>query len=395
MKPWKASHRCTKHIRANARMLTTSPQIRSSHVQTMSAILPPELDDRIIDFLWDDPPSLCNCALTCRAWLPASRYNLYHTIHLSTRRVFWDLVRTAIIATAPPPCFAFVQELYIEMKKNDRCSMAERKVWVNLVPYHFGKYMSNVRLLHFERLVHPFPRGFYSALSRFSAVTELHLECCSLGPFREFQLLVCALPRLSTLRVTGAPLRARSLEPEQDVDFSPDGCPYLKSLELREFPDSGVLCRWLSRTPIGLNLENLADYTLGTPSKGAEDGVSSASHLATSLGPSLRSLVVTVRDIHGTRSPPFAVSYSHIGDIVAEHHDLAPCINLESLMLRLECVDWRELARLLSQITTSSLRRLQFEFHTDAAQSADDLPFLRNFLTERFSHVERVEILNS
>ncbi|OCH85884.1 hypothetical protein OBBRIDRAFT_697877, partial [Obba rivulosa] len=42
--------------------------------------LPPELTDRIIDFLHDDPHSLTKCSLTCRSWMSVSRYQVYHSL---------------------------------------------------------------------------------------------------------------------------------------------------------------------------------------------------------------------------------------------------------------------------------------------------------------------------
>ncbi|EMD30984.1 hypothetical protein CERSUDRAFT_60622, partial [Gelatoporia subvermispora B] len=41
---------------------------------------PPELTDRVIDYLHDDNTALGNCGLVCRAWLPSSRMHLFrHT----------------------------------------------------------------------------------------------------------------------------------------------------------------------------------------------------------------------------------------------------------------------------------------------------------------------------
>ncbi|CCM06319.1 uncharacterized protein FIBRA_08571 [Fibroporia radiculosa] len=44
--------------------------------------LPPELCDCIIDYLWDDTPSLAACALTCRAFLPRTRTHTLSSITL-------------------------------------------------------------------------------------------------------------------------------------------------------------------------------------------------------------------------------------------------------------------------------------------------------------------------
>jgi len=50
-------------------------------------ILPNEIQDRILDFLYDPKSALETCALVCRAWVPASRYHLFSRIRLDD----WDL----------------------------------------------------------------------------------------------------------------------------------------------------------------------------------------------------------------------------------------------------------------------------------------------------------------
>ncbi|KAJ7830648.1 hypothetical protein B0H14DRAFT_2806782 [Mycena olivaceomarginata] len=45
----------------------------------MFSAMPPELTDRIIDFLWDRQPDLRACSLVCRQWLPSSRRHLFES----------------------------------------------------------------------------------------------------------------------------------------------------------------------------------------------------------------------------------------------------------------------------------------------------------------------------
>ena len=47
-----------------------------------SRILPPELIDNIIDHFHDDPATLHSCALVNSAWLPASRYHIFHRVSI-------------------------------------------------------------------------------------------------------------------------------------------------------------------------------------------------------------------------------------------------------------------------------------------------------------------------
>lgn len=46
----------------------------------MSSRVPPELTDRIIDFLWHSRPDLCACSLVCCQWVPSTRRHLFESI---------------------------------------------------------------------------------------------------------------------------------------------------------------------------------------------------------------------------------------------------------------------------------------------------------------------------
>ncbi|OBZ65153.1 hypothetical protein A0H81_14863 [Grifola frondosa] len=63
----------------------------------MPSPLPPELIDYTISFVRDSQ-TLCNCALTSRTWLSASRHNLFRHIWISRREQFESC--TFSIATA-------------------------------------------------------------------------------------------------------------------------------------------------------------------------------------------------------------------------------------------------------------------------------------------------------
>ncbi|KAI0780387.1 hypothetical protein BD413DRAFT_496703 [Trametes elegans] len=63
------------------------------------AILPPELCDEAIDYLWDDLDALRACSLTCKAWLPSSRFHLFRNVRL---RHADDVARfRELLASAP------------------------------------------------------------------------------------------------------------------------------------------------------------------------------------------------------------------------------------------------------------------------------------------------------
>ncbi|GBE81687.1 hypothetical protein SCP_0400580 [Sparassis crispa] len=74
----------------------------------MTAVLPPELFDETIDHLWDDPPSLKACSLTCRSWIPSSRLHLFHTVRL---RDSADCERLEALVAASPSITRCVRRL--------------------------------------------------------------------------------------------------------------------------------------------------------------------------------------------------------------------------------------------------------------------------------------------
>ncbi|KAI0752081.1 WD40-repeat-containing domain protein [Fomes fomentarius] len=62
-------------------LLSTLP----AHDITFPSTFPPEIEDRIIDQLHHDVRALRRCALTCRGWLPRSRYHLFVAVRVARR----------------------------------------------------------------------------------------------------------------------------------------------------------------------------------------------------------------------------------------------------------------------------------------------------------------------
>ncbi|KAI0717759.1 hypothetical protein C8T65DRAFT_640722 [Cerioporus squamosus] len=56
--------------------------------------LPPELSDRVIEHLHDDPASLSACSLVCSSWLPAARWHYFRevTVICSNVSAFYELI---------------------------------------------------------------------------------------------------------------------------------------------------------------------------------------------------------------------------------------------------------------------------------------------------------------
>ncbi|GBE85367.1 hypothetical protein SCP_0705540 [Sparassis crispa] len=166
--------------------------------------LPTELTDRIIDFLWDDAPSLCRCALTCHTWLPRSHYNLYNSIHLDTRRSLESLIRASRIRNVERS-LSSVHRLELQDTKPG---------WVHRLPLVLGHILSDIQELLIEHLdwngicMHPdtVPFGFM----QFGRVTTLSLSGCTFRSPRQFQCLVSALTRLNILKISATVSSAKT-----------------------------------------------------------------------------------------------------------------------------------------------------------------------------------------
>jgi hypothetical protein len=79
--------------------------------------LPPELIDRILDYLHDSPSNLRRCALVCKAWVHSSRFHLFHKISINTLQVMaarrYDKLLDAIRTC--PGILSYVREVHLSV----------------------------------------------------------------------------------------------------------------------------------------------------------------------------------------------------------------------------------------------------------------------------------------
>lgn len=121
-------------------------------------MLPPELTDRIIDFLHDDSAALKACSLTCRAWLPRSRFHKFNFIFLVGRLLgrFTHLLRDY------PHVGAYVDTMHLSVQ-----SLAEVERFASI-----STSLVNLHDLEVEIL---FQMESYSAFPLITSVTNLTL----------------------------------------------------------------------------------------------------------------------------------------------------------------------------------------------------------------------------
>ncbi|EMD32799.1 hypothetical protein CERSUDRAFT_77176 [Gelatoporia subvermispora B] len=222
-------------------------------------MLPPELTDRIIDFLHDDLGGLHNCSLTCRSWVAAARLHLFHTVKLDTARKYHTFDQILLLSP------------------------------------HLGLYVRNLTL---DMSPQPPSPAFISITSRLGAVTTLRLQgwvkhihqeaFAAIGPVTDLTILGSfselwdvpalfeAYPRLESLTlwsvlydcIGGRKARSVKLAPLSNLRrLCMDGgsefltysillnaLPHLESLSFTAYHafDTSVLCRLLRSLGAGL-----------------------------------------------------------------------------------------------------------------------------------------------
>ncbi|KZT72772.1 hypothetical protein DAEQUDRAFT_808758 [Daedalea quercina L-15889] len=158
-------------------------------------IVPPELCDYIIDYLHKDRKSLEACTLTCREWVPTSRYHLYCDVFLHKPKLFPAFKR---LLTASPLLGSYVRVLRIS--KLDKASQADLMMVEELLPAILGD-LPNLEHLGGSLL------STAASILRFmpdrTPVTELCLQYCEFSALDDFARLFYSCPRLQSLELCG------------------------------------------------------------------------------------------------------------------------------------------------------------------------------------------------
>ena len=164
------------------------------------AVLPAKIQQQIIDQLYGDFASLCNCTLTCRAWVPHSRSLLLRAIRITTGSAsdaLLDYFREKIelrplvqsLATAPAP--------------------TERTRLLGTYPALLFGMLPNLRRWEIRAPVNAeinsSPVSFHPTTLtqlRCSPITELHVSSIQFTSHTDFIRLLSSILRLRVLECT-------------------------------------------------------------------------------------------------------------------------------------------------------------------------------------------------
>ncbi|KAH9948634.1 hypothetical protein B0H21DRAFT_219875 [Amylocystis lapponica] len=328
-----------------------SPIVEDTSMDVSSPTFPPEIIDRIIDCLRGHPSDLCNCALTCHAWLPRSRYNLFHTMSICTLEALESL---ASISCMPHilPHFHAVHQLSLEdarrpsAAQSKKSATSKRKArvrpFMHLLPLLLPHALRSTRVLEITRADwRAFPPHPSTRLHRstFESVTTLTLSGCWFGSCNEFVRLISSFPSLLHLSLINS---------AWDNERSPGAAhppPALKSLSFSSTRDkeTNVVMEWALLYHNSCSLRYLSF-----------DSYSPSAAIVRKVAPTIG---LQLESLHLVRHPPFR------GDADICELFFTACSSLLSLRVNiygaLEKLPWK-----LSLLTSWCLRSITLFVNT-------------------------------
>ncbi|KAH9842557.1 uncharacterized protein C8Q71DRAFT_208310 [Rhodofomes roseus] len=186
-----------------------------------SSILPPELTDYIIDFAWDDPPTLRSCTLTCRAWRPRSKLHLRAFDMISLKSVADLAVWTKRVAR--PESRRFLTHIHSMFVWED-----PERPFIHIIPLCIsGMFVPRLQTITFTNLgrlesaiTMNWHHSFFSLLASYKAVTELTIYGGRLHEMEDLRRIVEVLPSLKVVSISALnfvrPPRGAGLVQEQE-----------------------------------------------------------------------------------------------------------------------------------------------------------------------------------
>lgn len=192
-------------------------------------LLPQELYDRIIGFLWDDAAALCQCRLVCPAFFLVANDHLErfkeYSMDITSKAELLCIAHTFMTETNRTLLGIFTKQ--INIVEDLRAPFGH--LFPILIP---GSYVPNAKFLLLEGVdwVTVTPHSwFFDRLSRFTSVTVLSVTRCQFGNVSQLSRAICALPNLGELRLK-VYLGSRDRSTHQDLStttptFKPPSSP--------------------------------------------------------------------------------------------------------------------------------------------------------------------------
>lgn len=172
----------------------------------MVSIFPTEIYEHIIDAVghsWKPHRTLRSCALTCRAWLPRSRMNIFRSMSFASVGAEGIHKFSQILDNAPH-LQLLVEEVKVSMSDHPLGARPQTREAIEILPIIlWGKLpvLRALRLSAINRNTAPLAlhRLFFPCLSQFSTITTLTLYHVTYSRFGDFAQMLRALRNLRNL----------------------------------------------------------------------------------------------------------------------------------------------------------------------------------------------------
>ncbi|KAI0944697.1 hypothetical protein AcW1_002347 [Taiwanofungus camphoratus] len=255
----------------------------------MSQTFPTEVFELVISFVRDYKTVLA-CSLTCRAWVPRSRYYLFRQVQfLNPQR----LDQFAELVTANPFLGSLVRELYIPLGDGQHSPRSKVFAMFPFVLAHrlpavehlligpFGNNPIGVNQLE----IPSFHQQYLHTMSEFASITRIDLWNTRFHSLTEFGRFVCSLPGLCILNCSEVSWKTDAYSPHAFKPRKADG--RLHRLFMVAVPFSADMVNWLL-VPMSVTA-CLANIVL--PSI-YDNEIEHAARLLEAVGPSLHHLAI-------------------------------------------------------------------------------------------------------
>ncbi|KZT70663.1 hypothetical protein DAEQUDRAFT_181745 [Daedalea quercina L-15889] len=237
--------------------------------------IPPELTYHIIDFLRWETKDLYNCALVCRAWHHRSQTLLYARLVIEDRRSYSAVTRFTLRGEYSRHYLRFTRMLDITRGKNEANlphSHAQRQYFQSIpcvLPLHGP--MPNLQHLRFYGCLYPpYHSSFVESMGRFIELVHLSLITFKFRSFVDLRRIICSLPKLCELELSGGELSSASASVDVASPLARDYWPRLRILSLESLDLNlwAPLSSWVASTNVckcltALNLSVMNEEATG------------------------------------------------------------------------------------------------------------------------------------